>query len=450
MRVTPPSLRRRNTARVEIRSRDRWVARRHGDEDHEDGDGDHMDGEDHDHDDDDSDSSDSDSDDEDELPTSTQPAPGGGVGVITLPGVNNGAQLPGVTLGADEGIDADIDSDSDSDDDETTTAPNPSATSTTAPPAASTLPTTSVPQITSGTAPYVSDVSRTSSLSTASPTVEPTLLPTLDASLTVPAAGGAQQSGDTIVPIPEAETLPNLPLQEANGMSGGAAAGIVIGVLAIIGLMVGAAFYWRKYRRDRGLSFLPVATPFSKKRDGNDQYADNNNNNNNNINPKTNTKIMDDLMKATYDAENGGNDMAGAGYGYWDKKYASQLPTQQQSAWLDEKAFVALGGELTPRTPKKPVSRWLEAVQTPRQSRGPAFPPSERMSRSSRQSTMRFPIRLSTSPPRNPAVPQANNGLRPPMPGTIAGDRLEPPKPAYNARETMTTDTTSTSVRWYG
>lgn len=206
----------------------------------------------------------------------------------------------------------------------------------------------------------------------------------------------------------------------------------------MIGVMIGAVFLWRKYRRGRGLPFLPVALPFGKKRDSNDPYSDNAAFPPPNGNAKTNTKIMDDLMRAAYDSENGGNDMAGAGfYGINEK----------QSAWLDEKAFVALGGELTPRRTSKPVNRWLSAIETPRQSR-PGFPPSERMST---QSTTRFPIRLSQSPPPgNPNVPQANGGMRPPMPGTMAGDRLEPPKPAYNARETMTTDTTSTSVRWYG
>ncbi|KAK3996396.1 hypothetical protein QBC44DRAFT_147622 [Cladorrhinum sp. PSN332] len=464
MRVTAPSLRRRNVARVEMKSRDRWLARRQSNGDQEEEDGDDGDGEDpsdtSDGSSDSADSSDSsDSEDEEEVANSPTPPATGGVGLITLPAVNNGAVVPGVTLGADEGaIDTDSDSDDDGiDDDEEETATAPPAVGGTPPAAAQpsapatitstpALSTPGLPQTTSQTAPAVSDVSSiVGDLLTSTPSAESTSLPTLnpDPSLTVPATGGAQQSGDSSVTTPERETLSAAPLQEANGMDGGAAAGIVIGVLAAIGLMIGAAFFWRKYRSARGLPFFPFALPFGKKKDGNDPYSANAN-----VNPKTNTKIIDDLMKAAYDAENGGNDMAGV---YWQEKYAPQLPEKKQSAWLDPKAFTALGGQLTPHTPKKPVSRWLEAVQTPRDSRGPGgFPPSERMSRQSRQSTMRFPIRLSTSPPRSPDAPQESNGLRPPMPGTMAGDRLEPPRPVYNARETMTTDTTNTSVRWYG
>ncbi|KAK4227520.1 hypothetical protein QBC38DRAFT_416858 [Podospora fimiseda] len=405
MRVTAPSLRRRNVARLEMRSRDRWLAPRHGDEEHDDEDGDHMDGEDHEN---HSDSDSSDSEDEEELLRPVTPPPAaGGVGVITLPPVNNGAQLPGVTLGAEENVD-DIDSDSDSDDEEETTTTAPPATITSDP----SLSAPGLPETTSGTPPSVSDVSNIiGDLLNSAPTAGPTLSPG-DSSLTIPGADGGS------VTEPERETLSAAPLQEAKGMDGGAAAGIVVGVLAIIGLMVGAAFFWRKYRASRGLPFFPFA--FGRKKDGKDQKW----NSANNANPKTNTKIMDDLMKAAYDAENGGNDMAAV---YWQEK--------QQSTWLDPKAFAALGGEPTPRTPKKPVSRWLEAVQTPRDSRGPEG----------------FPIRLSTSPPpRNPNVPQPTNGIRPPMPGTMAGDRVEPPKPVYNARETMTTDTTGSSGRWYG
>ena len=189
---------------------------------------------------------------------------------------------------------------------------------------------------------------------------------------------------------------------------------------------------WRKRRRDRGLPFFPQ----NRLRLGDDD------NDNNGAHPhsvtgplpgtigghnaaKTNTQIMDDLMKAAYATENGTNDMESAYAPPAVSKLPPQLPPpqhqqQEVSVFMDEKAYVALAGPPTPASPqRKPVMRWLNAVQTPTQPNGPEIPPT-------------------------PAMPQSAT-----MPSG-GGRVLEQPRPAYYGRDTMTTDTTNTSVRWFG
>jgi hypothetical protein len=184
--------------------------------------------------------------------------------------------------------------------------------------------------------------------------------------------------------------------------------------------------FWRRRRRAQGLPF----SPFTRDKEAiDDSYAPD-------IAPplpgqvggpalnKTNTQIMDDLMKAAYMADGGMNDMEGA-YGGGADKQPPQLPPQQQvSAFMDEKAYAALAGPMTPMTPmtpKPPVMQWLTEVKTPTQPNGPEIPPTPEM-------------------PASATMPRLTTGGRLP----------EPPQPAYYGRDTMTTDTTNTSVRWYG
>lgn len=185
-----------------------------------------------------------------------------------------------------------------------------------------------------------------------------------------------------------------------------------------MGLVAGAILFWRKWRRSRNLPFLPftrgggagdgsrapyIVGPFP------DKVGD----------PapvKTNTQIMDELMKAAYATDGGANGMQGA-YGSTEKL---PLP-EQQNVFLDEKAYAALAGPLTPGSPKKPVMEWLTEVKTPTQPNGPEMPPSPQM------------------PPSVTMQPMPSGGRVP-----------DPPKPAYFGRETMTTETTNTSARWYG
>jgi hypothetical protein len=130
---------------------------------------------------------------------------------------------------------------------------------------------------------------------------------------------------------------------------------------------------------------------------------------------KTNTQIMDDLMRAAYAAENGTNDMEGAS----SPAAPAKAVPQQPGAFLDEKAYAALARPATPPapgSPVKPVMRWLDAVKTPTQPNGPEMPPTP--------------------------------DIRESLPVMTAAGGMPPPKRAYFGRDTMTTDTTGTSVRW--
>lgn len=151
-------------------------------------------------------------------------------------------------------------------------------------------------------------------------------------------------------------------------------------------------------------------------------------------------------MKAAYATDNGFNDMEGAYAPPPPAKQQSQfqqqqapqsmlsaapqLPAHQQGSafFMDEKAYAALAGPPTPRVSKekKPVMKWLDEVKTPTQPNGPEMP-----------LTPELPP--SATLPRMPAGGPGGDGRVP-----------DPPRPAYYGRDTMTTDTTNTSVRWYG
>ncbi|KAK4199813.1 hypothetical protein QBC40DRAFT_78347 [Triangularia verruculosa] len=468
MRVTGPGLRRRNHAWLEMRSRERrWTRRQVEEEDDADEDTSDSGGE----------TSGDDSGDEEDVPTvPTVPKPllpvptvGAGAGVSLLPPPGGvpapaptpaPAPVPGGTLGADDGIDDGVISESDGIDSGDETSPDESATASPSSDSSSSTSTSAIDApaatMSSTSSSSSSSVSATSTQSTStqsrsagptdtqssstsssarststqssstsstptiddiltSITAEPTALPTLalpELSPTPGATGGATS---------DEEQLGGSPTR----MNAGAVAGIVIGTLAIIGCLVGAAFFWRKWRRDRGQPFFPiVALPWKKDRDDNydsdaalapPAFQKSGN-------EKTNTAIMDDLMRAAYEAENG-NDMEYYGGSPPDKK-------EIHPNMIDEKAYVALAGHLTPRTPKKPVSTWLGGIVTPRQSQGPVFPPSPMYSEAERMESERRQIGST-------------------IPGTMAVPKLQPPPPA-KARTTMTTDTTNTSVRWYG
>lgn len=111
-------------------------------------------------------------------------------------------------------------------------------------------------------------------------------------------------------------------------------------------------------------------------------------------NKKTNSEMVDDLMRAAYAAESGGNynDVESQAGGY----YGEKAPASNQN-YLDEKAYAALQGgkgpysplpppmskttvpesksynnqgrPLTNETTRNPLTRWLDATVTPHQSR---------------------------------------------------------------------------------
>jgi hypothetical protein len=132
-------------------------------------------------------------------------------------------------------------------------------------------------------------------------------------------------------------------------------------------------------------------------------------------------------MRAAYSAENGTNDMEGA---FAPTKQPPQHQQEQTSAFMDEKAYVALAGPPIPPPPpaavSAPVSQWLSEVKTPTQPNGPEIPPT-------------------------PQMPPSATLPRPGLPHLAGGGRVpDPPMPAYFGRDTMTTETTNTTARWYG
>ncbi|KAK4660033.1 hypothetical protein QC762_115550 [Podospora pseudocomata] len=442
MRVTGPGDRRRNHAWLEMRSRERRWTRRQIEEEEDTSDSDGETSGD--------DSGDDSSDGEDDVPTVPTPRPllpvptvGAGAGVSLLPVPGTPAPVPGGTLGADEGgvddgltsesdgIDSGDDDSPDEDEEEENAVPPPpvdgsSSTSTSSVDGPAPTGSSSSSSLTAS-ATITSSSTSTQSSSTVTESVSASSTPTIDDVLT---SVTAEPTSLPPLALPEVSPTPGATGgatvdQEQLGaspsrMNAGAAAGIIIGTLAIIGCLIGAAFFWRKWRRDRGQPFMPaIVLPWKKDKDGDDSDAALAPPK---INEKTNTAIMDDLMKAAYQAENG-NDMEYYGGYPPDKK-------ELHPNMIDEKAYVALAGHLTPRTPKKPVSTWLGGIVTPRQSQGPAFPPSPMYSEAERRENERRQVGST-------------------IPGTMAVPKLQPPPPA-KARTTMTTDTTNTSVRWYG
>ncbi|KAK4156774.1 hypothetical protein C8A00DRAFT_12350 [Chaetomidium leptoderma] len=489
MRVTGPTVRRRNHAWLQMRSLDRRATRlarrqqqKEDTSDDADTSGDEFVSS--------IDSSDDDSDTDGPTKTVRPPLASISVGLRT----GRGARLlptataevaTGVTLGAGEGVEEvdGVESESESDgleSDGVESDGESSADESTAPPANTTLPPGAAPPppptITSATT--ISTIgsppppASTSAATRPSPppkiSTRPLSSESFSTVLPVPSSSrGSSSSLDELVtsltrtsslaPVASAITTssPSVPItgstqtdeaqvvspdRQANeregdglgaaaqsGVSSGAAAGIALGVLAFVALLAGAALLWRKRRRDSGLPFFPQ-TRFRLKDDdeshppsvtgplpghvGGPNAA------------KTNIQIMDDLMKAAYAADNGTNSMEGA-YAPALPKLPPQLPQHQQTrVFLDEKAYFALAGPDAPATPKKPVMRWLDDVRTPTQPNGPEIPPSPAM-------------------PPSATMPRM-------VPGGGGGRVPDPPQPAYFGRDTMTTDTTNTSVRWYG
>jgi hypothetical protein len=219
--------------------------RRHGDEDHA-NDEDDADHDDH-SEDSDSASSDEESDFEDEPSTTimlsststifaTVPVRTGSLGAVILPTIPAAAPTtPGVALGAEEpneiGID-DPETDSDSDDETTTLPPN----ITQSPPQPSFLP--SPPDVTGSPSESISTTSLAGSESTSTPALTETP-PTATASSSLP-AGGNIGTGSEASPSQTPGTLPGPDLSAGvdvgaevkdDKLSGGAVAGIVLGVL---------------------------------------------------------------------------------------------------------------------------------------------------------------------------------------------------------------------------
>lgn len=159
---------------------------------------------------------------------------------------------------------------------------------------------------------------------------------------------------------------------------------------------------------------------------------------------KTNSEMMDDLMQATFKAENGAVDARNpqpgvpAAYG-------------QRPGFMNETTYTALAGPPTPvaapRPPverrSKPVIQWLDNVRTPSQAPvtpgsanwpGPDYPPMP-------------------PPPAQARGPQGPSQQGVPV-GRPPADQFMPPQPPFqkDQRYTQTTTTTSTtsSNAWYG
>ncbi|KAK5656377.1 hypothetical protein OQA88_4758 [Cercophora sp. LCS_1] len=241
--------------------------------------------------------------------------------------------------------------------------------------------------------------------------------------------------------------------EEQNSVNAGAAAGIVIGVLALIGIFIGAGFLWRKFRNNgKSQSFLSDLPVFNRRIDKDDGSAMSINEKDTiPILPppslgakKTNSEMMDDLMQATFKAENGGMDSRPGSYGQM---------AQPQPDFMNETTYTALAGPPTPvAVPRpgdrrsKPVIQWLDNVRTP--SQAPSTPGS---------TIWPAPDYPPMPPPpaqaRGPPDPfqQAQQGIpvgRPPA------DQFMPPAPPFrnDQRYTQTTTTTATSSSevWYG
>ncbi|KAK3311002.1 uncharacterized protein B0T15DRAFT_489638 [Chaetomium strumarium] len=446
MKVTGPTLRRRNHAWLQMRSPERRAARlarrQELDDSSDDADtsGDES-----------SDSGEESDDESSAQPTKTVAPPlvsasvgvQAGSGMVLLPTAGAKLTAGGSQLAAGDGeVESDgPESDGEESDDESTSA-SATATPTSSATEREIITLTPLPHSSTSTSldELVTSLTRTArSTSAATSVVSATSGP----SFSLPATGAAQSGDPGDRPAPDRQPPPDRHAHEReesdfavapssrNTLSSGAVAGIVIGVLAFVALLVGAALLWRKRRRDRGLPFFPekrfrlrdddggsnapsIGGPLPGRVGGQDHV-------------KTNSQIMDELMRAAYSADNGTNDMEGA---FAPTKLPQQQQQQQTNAFMDEKAYVALAGPPIPAPPpvavSVPVTQWLSEVKTPTQPNGPEMPPT-------------------------PQMPPSATLPRPGLPHLAGGGRVpEPPRPAYFGRDTMTTETTNTTARWYG
>ncbi|KAK3338716.1 hypothetical protein B0H65DRAFT_281374 [Neurospora tetraspora] len=283
------------------------------------------------------------------------------------------------------------------------------------------------------------------------------------------------QGQQTLVPVPKK-------------MSAGATAGIVLGVLGFIALCTGFFFLFMKWRARRrpssvfgtrladdekggdnrdmpGGNVPPVRITFTRPSWPIQEPNQNQGGQNDTFQAqaqrysKTNSEMINDLMRAAYATENGGaggNNMAAA-YGHADH-------------YIDEKAYAMLAGQ--PPTPsvagteKRGVSKWLADVMTPRQSSisqrwpYPVDPPESLpspvaqgrgMSGYGNNGTTTSTKQKRLTPPRLPLKPVMPASLRPGGgAGPVGGVGL-PPGSNVNPRMTVvsqTTNTTSSTARW--
>ncbi|KAK4207307.1 hypothetical protein QBC37DRAFT_98773 [Rhypophila decipiens] len=483
MRSTGPTLRRRQW-RQKLRAR-------HEDEDH----ANDADGEDHaDHS--DSGSDDDDEDEakprffrpavQPNTVVSTGPNLGAGAGVTVGPNPGSGVRaptgLPESTLGAGEGdieaedeedeeeeeesesdsddepSDGDESSSDDDSDEEEATVPPPGPPSTTTGPAAIAPPGATGTIASGGTAsptagsppvlapiggimsqvqPPTTSTSRQETTLATQTTASPSTTSTTSISETTSVSQPSVGEVDRIVtstpePTSLADAAPVLSDGSGGGMETGAAAGIIVGTLAFVGiLLIGGWFLYKKMRRDPvsdsdsdSSAPPPKFSPpkFFNFRSSVDRstyswkFWDTNSSAGTRTtvapapapalappqlpfaNKKTNSEMVDQLMQAAYAAESGGNynDLESRA-GYWDEKSQAGAPVPHPTQ-VNEKTYKALFGNgpnspMPPTAPTmpfvgkpsnqgrpltnggNPMMRWLDATATPRQSKfGP--PPS--------------------------------------------------------------------------
>lgn len=263
-------------------------------------------------------------------------------------------------------------------------------------------------------------------------------IPTLIVSELLPLPTSDASPGSGAVQVAPNDTLGSITSEESPNT--GAAVGIVIGTLAAVGLLIVAAYMWKRRRGDKPFPQLPFFRKSSQSDDSvvfNQEKKDYDNMNDtipilpppSEGSKKTNSEMLDTLMQATYKAESG-----------MDRpEQPSDSDTFGRPAnFMDERAYTALAGPPTPAADgRKPVIQWLDNTKTPRQSE---VPPSAR-----------WPNNAPAGPP-----PQM-----PPMPAAWKQDptprnapMLQPPQPAFrnDNRNTAatTTTTTSASSAWFG
>lgn len=187
--------------------------------------------------------------------------------------------------------------------------------------------------------------------------------------------------------------------------------------------------------------------------------------------------MINDLVRAAYGSEAGGNNTMAAAYGHQSTQGAPQGGGKHTDHYLDEKAYAMLAGH--PPTPsvsteKRGVSKWLVDVMTPKTDRQsamsqrwpyPVDPPMPMPEQGGGPLPVGMPgygngngngsngmgtktKRL--TPPRLPLKPVVPSALRAGGNGPVGGTGL-PPGSNVNPRMTVatqTTNTTSSSARW--